>query len=130
LGREKMLCLIILLAQVTLVPGTAMTWTDGVNTWAGNPFCNGLMDPNAISTCTGKQGISALLCPDSPAIDMGAVIAGFHCPAAGSALNQPLNADGSFCQEWYGNAPDAGACEFVPTQAVKPPNAPAQTNVD
>jgi hypothetical protein len=134
-----------------------MTWTDGLNTWAGSPFCNQVIDPNAISTCSGKQGISALLCPDSPAIDAAdknctridtftlrcntgpddtppnsvITVSTVHCPAAGSALNQPRLPDtwASYCQEWYGAAPDIGACEYVPASTTKTPNAPIQTNV-
>lgn len=94
----------------TLVPGTAMTYTDGVNTWARNPYC-------------GETGL--LLKQGSPAIDFGVVVPGVHCLKSGSALSQPLLADGSFCNEWYGNAPDAGACEFVSVVIVaKVPNSP------
>jgi PA14 domain len=46
----------------------------------------------------------------SPAIDYGVVIQGFHCSQSGSALN---------CVQWYGAAPDAGACEF--TSSITPP---------
>lgn len=81
-----------------LVEGTANTWTDGVNTWAGNPFC-------------AEAGF--LLAPGSPAIDQGARIEGLHCPEPGSALNQPVLADGSYCLEWAGKNPDIGACERV-----------------
>ncbi|SRR6266446_3123098 len=112
-----MLPFLLLLAQVTLVPGTAMTWTDGTYTWAGNPFCV-------------FYGTNYTLLPTSPAIDAGALIEGFHCPLAGSALNQPRQPNGDFCWEWYGKAPDIGGCEFVPTQMVKPPNPPALTNVE
>jgi hypothetical protein len=95
--------------SATLVPGTDQTWTDGVNTWAGNPFCN----------ITGS-----ILLPTSPAIDYGVIIEGFHCPLPGSSVNQPKimlptgSPDAwlqSNCIEWYGKAPDAGACEFVTT---------------
>jgi hypothetical protein len=104
---------LILIAQVMLVPGTAMTYTDGINVWAGNPYC--------------VEG-GGLLQPDSPAIDFGVVIEGFHCPQPGSALDQPLQADGSYCQEWYGKFPDAGACEFVGGSPPPPPNMPPVVN--
>jgi hypothetical protein len=48
------------------------------------------------------------LAPDSPAIDAGIWIEGLHCPQAGF--------DNSGCVEWFGAAPDIGACEFVPEQ--------------
>jgi hypothetical protein len=99
----------LLLAAQTLVPGTTQTWTDGIQTWAGNPFC-------AEAGFTLQEG--------SEAIDYGVVIEGFHCPLPGSALDQPLQADGSFCNEWYGAAPDAGACEFVGTIEPPPPPPP------
>lgn len=91
---------VLLFAIGTLVPGTNGTYTDGVYTWAGNPFC---------------AEIGTLLSPESPAIDHGAPIAGFHCPAAG-----PF--PGSDCVEWYGLAPDIGACEFVPTSGFPGPS--------
>ena len=95
-----------------LVPGTAMTWTDGTYTWARNPFCNQ----------------AGLLQPDSPAIDQGVLIQGHHCPQPGSALNQPRMDDWleSYCQEWYGESVDIGACEFV---AGSKPNAPESLNI-
>ena len=86
-------------APPALVPGTAMTWTDGTQTWAGSPFC-------------GWSG--TLLSANSPSVDRGAMISGFHCPKPGSALNQPRLSNGTYCQEWYGNSPDVGACEYVP----------------
>jgi hypothetical protein len=82
----------------SLVPGTGNTWTNGVQTWAGNPMC-------------AQAGL--LLQTTSPAIDTGELIPGFHCPAAGPGHGA--------CQEWYGKAPDIGACEFVPSG---PPNTP------
>lgn len=112
-------------AGQTVVPGTANTWTDGTHTWAGNPLCNQIIGTGP--SCDGATSgpISALLCAKSPAIDAGMVIPDFHCPAAGSALNQPRLSDGTYCQEWYGKAPDIGACEFVPTAAtVAPPATP------
>lgn len=85
---------------VTLVPGTAMTWTDGKIVWARNPFCN----------------MGGLIAETSPNIDKGILITGLDCPQPGSALNQPRLGDpwNSYCYEWYGAAPDIGACEFVP----------------
>jgi len=92
------------LTPPTLVAGTAMTWTDGTQTWAGNPFC----------------GASAtLLSLNSPAVDRGTLISGFHCPKPGSALNQPRMSNGDYCQEWYGSSPDLGSCEYVPTARAR-----------
>jgi len=101
------LLLLIVLAQagVTLVPGTTSTYTDGTYTWAGNPWC-------------AESGL--LLQPTSPAIDQGA-ITDLHCPAAGPSSQFPANADGSPCNEWYGLAPDIGACEYVPSGVQPPP---------
>lgn len=99
-----MLTLLAALFAVALVPGTNETYTDGVQTWAGNPFC-------------AETGV--LLQPDSPAIDAGVIIPGHHCPAPGTSVGQPRNLEAGWldtnCHEWYGAAPDAGACEFVPT---------------
>lgn len=95
--------MLLWLLLTVLVPGTNMTYTDGVNVWAGNPYC-------------GEMG--TLLQPSSPAIDAGAVIEGFHCPQPGSGVGQPTFLAAGWlespCVEWYGAAPDAGACEFVP----------------
>lgn len=103
-----------LFLQVVLVPGTANTWTDGVYTWAGNPFCVG-------------PGYNYTLQATSPAIDAG-TITPINCPAAGSALNQPRLPDGSYCSEWYGAAPDIGACEYA-MNVVSKPAAPAGMTV-
>lgn len=54
-----------------------------------------------------------MLRPDSPAIDAGVIIPGFHCPIAGPG-------DGT-CIPWYGKAPDIGACEFIPIQGPAAP---------
>lgn len=56
------------------------------------------------------------LSPDSDAIDQGAYIEGFHCPAPGF--------DDSGCVEWFGSAPDIGACEFIPPDTPVVPDAP------
>lgn len=93
-----------------LVPGTAMTWRDGGETWARNPFC--------------KQA-GFLLKAGSAAIDKAAFVAGHHCPKPGSALDQPKMADGSFCREWYGAGVDIGACEFVKAGGEPLPGLPA-----
>ena len=99
--------LFLLIMLPTLVPGTSSTWTDGTHVWAGNPYC-------------GETG--ALLQPSSPAIDAGTIIEGFHCPNPGPGVD---------CQEWYGKAPDIGACEYVATVvAVGPPNPPAGLKVN
>jgi hypothetical protein len=50
----------------------------------------------------------------SPAIDSGELIAGFHCPAPG------FNDSG--CVEWFGKAPDLGACEYIPAKPAAPTN--------
>lgn len=94
-----------------LVEGTNNTWTKGGAVWAGNPYCAGSVDaPEPVF----------LLQPDSPAIDAGALIEGHHCPLPGSSVGQPKMTDwlGDNCREWYGAAPDIGACEFVPVQQV------------
>jgi hypothetical protein len=118
----------------TLVPGFANTWTDGKNYWAGNPMCNQPLgaqpgcDSAGNPTPTGNA--SALLCPNSPAIDAGAMPPdGFHCLQPGSALNQPKLPDGSYCSEWFGKAPDVGACEYVTAAMlnVHPPTSPTLT---
>ena len=81
------------------VAGTAMTWTNGTQTWAGNPLC-------------AKSG--KLLSASSPGVDRGSLIPGFHCTKPGSALNQTRMTNGDYCQEWYGSSPDIGSCEYVP----------------
>ena len=101
-----MIAVLLFFAQTVLVPGTAMTYKNGVYTWAGNPFCVG-------------DTYNVTLQPTSPAIDFG-TITEINCPAPGSALNQPRLPDGSYCAEWYGKAPDAGACEFVPPPSGAP----------
>lgn len=106
------IALLLFLAHASvLVDGTTNTWTNGNSTWAGNPYCD-------------VEGY--LLSPESPAIDTGALTE-IHCGAPGSALNQPRLPDGSFCVEWYGSAPDIGACEFVPTAIITVPPAPTIT---
>lgn len=94
----KAILLAFMMAEPTLVPGTSMTYTDGTRTWAGNPGC-------------AEAGF--LLQADSPAIDQGELIEGVHCPVAGPSP------DGN-CQEWYGKAPDIGACEYVGVIIVPP----------
>jgi hypothetical protein len=103
---------LLLLAQIALVPGYANTYTDGTYYWAGNPMCVG-------------QGYNYTLQPTSPAIDAGAMPPDpFHCPAPGSALNQPRLPDGSYCGEWFGKAPDIGACEYTTAAIVQPKPVP------
>ena len=87
------------LPNLPTVAGTAMTWTNGTQTWAGNPFC--AMSGNLPSA-------------NSPAVDRGSLIPGFHCPKPGSGLDQPRMSNGDYCQEWYGSSPDLGSCEYVP----------------
>lgn len=74
-----------------------------------NPFCDGFN-----------------LRPGSPAIDAGVVIPGFDCPVAGSPcpVSCPDNGPDAKCVEWFGSAPDIGACEFVPpTEAPQAPGS-------
>jgi len=106
---------LLLFAQITVVPGYANTYTDGAgNYWAGNPQCN----------ATGFR-----LQSTSPAIDAGAMPPDpFHCPNPGSALNQPTLPDGSYCGEWFGSAPDIGACEYVTAAMVTVPTVAAPPN--
>lgn len=80
---------IILFAVITLLPGSGNYRTDGNNVWIGPEGC--------------ADGF--LLSPDSPAIDAGVWIEGFHCPLPG------MNPSG--CAEWENGNPDAGACEWV-----------------
>lgn len=93
----------------TLLPGYSSVWTNGVDFWSGNPFC-------------ADSGVLPM--QDSPTVDAGAVIEGFHCPASGSSEGQPrLLIAGwldSPCSEWFGTAPDIGACGFIPVQELKP----------
>lgn len=94
----------LLAAAVALVPGSGNIWTDGTHTWGGPAQCY-------------EAGFS--LSSDSSAIDYGVWVEGLHCPQPGP--------DPSGCVEWYGKAPDAGACEWFPDQPIeptKPPNAP------
>lgn len=94
--------LLLLIGQI-LVNGTFNTYTDGTYTWAGNPFCVG-------------QGYNYTLQPSSPAIDAG-VVTEINCPAPGPGPAQGVG----YCQEWYGSAPDIGACEFVPMNIPQRP---------
>ncbi len=55
------------------------------------------------------------LSPDSPAIDAGEFIPGLHCPQPGF--------DDSGCVEWFGTAPDIGACEFIPPDTLAAPSS-------
>lgn len=105
----------ILFAQTAvLVPGYSSTYHVNDWYWAGSPFCydNG-----------------NLLNPASPAIDTGALIPGFHCPVAGSSVGQPPQSNGQPCIEWFGKAPDIGACEFVTPDMVNPPVPPVVVSV-
>ena len=78
--------------------GYANVWTNGIHLWAGNSGC---------------ADFGFLLQQSSPAMDQGVLIDDFHCPAPGSALSQPLLSTGDYCSEWFGNAPDIGACEMI-----------------
>jgi hypothetical protein len=90
---------LLLAAAIWLLPGSGNVWTNGTYTWAGPQWC-------------AEAGF--LLPPDSPAIDYGIFIEGFHCPKPGP--------DPSGCAEWYGEAPDAGACERFPSPPAEPQN--------
>lgn len=103
-----MIVALALALQVALVPGTTSTYTDGTNTWAGNPYC-------------AQAGV--ILQQGSPAIDAGVVVPGVHCSHAGPCTDEGL-------QEWYGAAPDIGACEFVTSVVVVPPAYPIVLNVN
>jgi len=46
--------------------------------------------------------------PESPAINNGTIIPGYHCSTAGAH-------PGEDCREWYGTAPDIGAYEYTET---------------
>jgi len=103
-----MIELVLALMAATFIEGSGNMWTDGTYTWFGNQWC-------------AEAGL--LLAPDSPAIDQGAFIEGFHCPAPGP--------DPSGCVEWSGAAPDIGACEMVSTTAgVKIPNPPGAMTLE
>jgi hypothetical protein len=71
-------------------------WTNGVSAWAGPKECS-------------EAGV--VLSPISPAIDMGVWESWLHCPVAGFSTTPD-------CMEWFGKAPDAGACEYVPIELV------------
>jgi hypothetical protein len=90
----------VLFISLTVVQiyGSTAVWTDGSSIWAGNPFC-------------AEAGM--LLSSMSPAIDKGAFIDGFHCPAPG--------VDPSGCMEWFGDAPDIGACEYIQSVSIPLP---------
>lgn len=61
--------------------------------------------------------------PTSPdAVDKGEIITGFHCPKPGTSTNQPPQLNGQPCVEWYGLAPDIGACETIPIDSRPPFN--------
>src|SRR6185295_15124408 len=95
----NMLGALLLAAAVTLVPGSSNMWTDGTYTWMGSQWC-------------AESGL--LLLPSSPAIDAGIFIPDFHCPVAGP--------DPSGCVEWWGAAPDSGACEYIGGTTPPPQN--------
>ena len=106
------LLVLLLLAAVDLVPGHTSTWTDGIITWTGNPWC---------------MEAGFLLQPDSLAIDAGALISDLHCPASGPSSQYPSNSDGSPCVEWYGTAPSIGACGPGPSTVPIPPASSVAT---
>lgn len=98
--------LLILVLQ-TLLPGTTSTWTNGTWTWAGNKEC---------------ASAGFLLSAASPAINQGALIAGFHCAMAGGSIGQANQPNGSPCVEWYESAPDIGSCEFYAMTGIPAPS--------
>ena len=62
-------------------------------------------DPLFIDAINNKFSLQQ----ESPAIDNGIIIPGYHCTTSGSH-------PGENCREWYGNAPDIGAYEYIPAQ--------------
>lgn len=100
-------------------------WTTGVNDIVRNNIVFKIQTGDMINTGAGTiadhnlSGSNPLFVSNtdfrlqlgSPAIDAGVIIPGIHCPQVGPSLL----ADGSFCVEWSGKAPDIGACEFVPS---------------
>lgn len=135
---------LILISQVitqvggnTLVNGTAMTWTNGQYTWAGNPYCAGegynyTLQPNSPAIDAGDKNchhidtfmLECMSGPDDTPPNSIFQVETYHCPNPGSALNQPRLPDpwASYCLEWYGAGPDIGACEFVPQMIPQRPN--------
>ena len=115
-------------AGVTLVPGTTSTWTDGTNTWAGNPFCamsGMLLQPNSPAIDAGDKGCRHI---DTYLLECINEVTGQpfqgqtdNCPNAGSSIGQPPLPNGQSCREWYGAAPDIGACEYVASGPPPPP---------
>ncbi|MBI4044210.1 MAG: hypothetical protein HY392_00710, partial [Candidatus Diapherotrites archaeon] len=62
----------------------------------------------ALSYARGKVKETLGLQEDSPLIDAGILIEGYHCSTPGAH-------PGEDCREWDGDAPDIGAYEFSPT---------------
>jgi hypothetical protein len=95
-----MILLLILMLQPIHVEGSGNVWTQGGYTWAGQSSCY-------------EAGF--LIQKDSDALDQGAFIDGLHC-------NHP-GFDTSGCVEWFGSAPDIGACEMLFSSGVPAPPA-------
>jgi hypothetical protein len=110
-----LLLLLQIITQVggnTLIDGTYGTWTNGQYTWAGNPYCVG-------------PDFNFTLQSNSDAIDAGVFVEGLHCPAPGPGPAQNVGE----CKEWYGAAPDIGACEFIPAPIIVKPVEPTNLGI-
>ena len=66
---------------------------------------------------------------DSPLIDAGTLISGFHCPTADDDKSNPQNPLSS-CRHWLGEAPDIGPYEFgLKTVADSNPPMPPSVSI-
>lgn len=84
-----------------------------------------VFDPNVLVSVRWRQlrdYYRSALTPaaDSPLIDRGTVIAGYHCPRADDDPVNPMPADAPG-RHWFGSAPDLGAFEFTPKPRPKKP---------
>jgi hypothetical protein len=98
-----MIFLLLMIMQPIHVEGSGNAWTQGGYTWAGPSSCY-------------EAGF--LIQKSSDALDAGVAEPGLHCD------NPGYNTSG--CIEWFGRAPDIGACEMKFGGA---PNAPVLTMV-
>jgi hypothetical protein len=58
---------------------------------------------------------------DSPLVDRGVLIQGYHCPRADDDPVNPMPRN-AFGRHWRGQAPDLGAFEFTPATPSSPSN--------
>lgn len=65
---------------------------------------------------------------ESPAIDAGEFIPGYHCPRSDNNPTNPYPASDTTCRHWSGNAPDIGVYEYGVTVLDTTPPA-AVTNL-